>query len=54
MVAGRTELPDSERLAKLFRMLLDPEDEWGETDAEILLGLHGFYPVSLDNGLRET
>ena len=49
----RTELPDAEQLSKLFRLLLGPEDEWDEADAEIVLELHGVDPASLDDGLRK-
>jgi hypothetical protein len=49
----RRELPDSEQLTKLFRMLLGPEDEWDDASAEIVLEMHGIDPATADDALRE-
>jgi hypothetical protein len=49
----RRELPDSEQLTKLFRMLLGPEDKRDDASAEIVLEMHGIDPATADDALRE-
>ena len=52
-MAEKTEIPDQEQRAKLFRKLLGPEEEWDDAAVEIMLELYGIDPTEVDNDLRE-
>ena len=49
----RTDLPDSDQLAKLLRMLIGPEDEWDEASVEFVLELQGIDPAAVKDDFRE-